>query len=183
MSKTKKEFKLFTVAEYEKEQEYLREMHKHGWKLHHVAEIGMYYFEECEPADVIYQLDYNPEGRKHKEEYVQMFEDCGWEYMQDYVGYSYFRKPVGIMNEDESIFCDDESRLQFLKRVFRGRIVVLLLLFFLGILPGARHMLVANSPDEAVFAIIYLALIVLYLCIFLNFAKHYISFKKRMQRG
>ena len=30
---------------------------------------------------------------------------------------------------------------------------------------------------------IYLALIVLYLCIFLNFAKHYISFKKRMQRG
>ena len=183
MSKTKKEFKFFTVAEYEKEQEYLREMHKHGWKLHHVAEIGMYHFEECEPADVIYQLDYNPEGLKHKEEYVQMFEDCGWEYMQDYVGYSYFRKPVGIMNEDESIFCDDESRLQFLKRVFRGRMVVLLLLFFLGLLPGARHMLVANSPDEAVFAIIYLALIVLYLCIFLNFAKHYISFKKRMQRG
>ena len=75
------------------------------------------------------------------------------------------------------------SRLQFLKRVFRGRMVVLLLLFFLGLLPGARHMLVANSPDEAVFAIIYLALIVLYLCIFLNFAKHYISFKKRMQKG
>ena len=64
MSKTKKEFKLFTVAEYEKEQEYLREMHKHGWKLHHVAEIGMYHFEECEPEEVVYQLDYNPDRHK-----------------------------------------------------------------------------------------------------------------------
>ena len=40
--------------------------------------IGRYLFEKCEPEDVVYQLDYNPEGDGHKAAYVQMFEDCGW---------------------------------------------------------------------------------------------------------
>ena len=51
---------------------------------------GLYGFERCEPQEVAYRLDYNPEGRAHREEYVQMFSDCGWEYVQDYAGYSYF---------------------------------------------------------------------------------------------
>ena len=29
----KKQFKWFTIFEYEKEQDYLREMHKSGWKF------------------------------------------------------------------------------------------------------------------------------------------------------
>jgi len=48
---------------------------------------------------VVYQLDYNQEGRSHKEEYIQMFTDCGWEYLQDFVGYSYFRKPKAAMKK------------------------------------------------------------------------------------
>ena len=47
---------------------------------------GLYHFEKCEPEDVTYQLDYNPEGIAHKAEYIQMFLDCGWEYMQDFAG-------------------------------------------------------------------------------------------------
>jgi len=30
---SKKQFKWFTIFEYEKEQDYLREMHKSGWKF------------------------------------------------------------------------------------------------------------------------------------------------------
>ena len=59
-------------------------------KIYH----GMYYFEKCVPQDVVYQLDYNKEGLEHKDEYLKMFDDCGWEYLQDYAGYSYFRKAV-----------------------------------------------------------------------------------------
>lgn len=98
----KKQFKWFTIFEYEKEQDYLREMHKSGWKFVKVTGLGMYYFEKCVPQDVIYQLDYNKDGLTHKEEYLKMFNDCGWEYIQDYVGYSYFRKTVaedGIAEE------------------------------------------------------------------------------------
>ena len=87
-------FKYFTIVNHEKEEAYLRSMHKDGWKLVKVSGFCMYHFEKCEPEDVIYRLDYNREGILHKSEYTKMFEDCGWEYLQDYVGYSYFRKPA-----------------------------------------------------------------------------------------
>ena len=70
---------------------------------------------------MVYQLDFNPEGISHREEYLQMFRDCGWEYLQEYMGYSYFRKPVSRMEgRDEEIFCDDASRLDMMKRVFKA---------------------------------------------------------------
>ena len=39
----------FVCVEYEKEQDYLREMHKSGWKFVKVTGLGMYYFEKCLP--------------------------------------------------------------------------------------------------------------------------------------
>ena len=89
--KIKKEFKFFTVFNHEDEQEYLNDMHRHGWKLIKIGGIGMYHFKECDPEDVVYQLDYN---LKKNREYFQMFEDCGWEYLFDFAQYSYFRKPL-----------------------------------------------------------------------------------------
>ena len=83
-----------------------------------------------------YQLDYNPEGLANKEEYVQLFADCGWEYLQDYAGYSYFRKAVVQMGgRDEEIFCDDQSRLALVRRVFWGRMVPALVILLLLVCP------------------------------------------------
>lgn len=62
MAVKKKEMKWFTIMEHEKEQEYLQEMHRHGWKFLLVTGLGVYHFEECEPEDVVYQLDYNQAG-------------------------------------------------------------------------------------------------------------------------
>ena len=84
--KTKKQYKYFSIFNHEKEQDYLREMHKQGWKFIKVTGLGVYHFEVCEPQDVVYQLDYNQEGLSHKTEYIQMFSDCGWEYIQDFFG-------------------------------------------------------------------------------------------------
>ena len=128
--KTKKtEIRFFSIPEWKKEEEYLREKHKMGWKFVRVAYPGIYYFEKCTPEDVVYQLDYNQEGIEGKGEYVQMFRDCGWEYLMDYAGYSYFRKPVAEMKQEEEIFCDNESRLEMIRRVFRGRIIPLIVIF------------------------------------------------------
>ena len=126
----KKQYKWFTIFEYEKEQDYLREMHKSGWKFIKVTGFGKYYFEKCVPQDVVYQLDYNKDGLTHKDEYLKMFDDCGWEYIQDYVGYSYFRKAVAEDGMAEEIFCDEESRLYMMQRVLKGRMVPLLVIFF-----------------------------------------------------
>ena len=100
-----------------------------GWRFTKATLLGIYHFEKCEPEDVVYQLDYNPDGIAHKEQYVQMFKDCGWEYIQDYFGYSYFRKPASEMAGDEEIFCDDESRLEMVKRIFFTRMVPLIVIF------------------------------------------------------
>ncbi len=131
----KKEWKFFSIFEHEKEQEYLQEQHKHGWKFVKVTGIGIYYFEECQPEEVVYQLDYNQEGTAHKEEYLKMFSDCGWEYIQDYVGYSYFRKSVTEESKDESIFCDDSSRMAMMERVYKARLLPLLVIFSACLLP------------------------------------------------
>ena len=128
MKETKTCFRFFSIMDYEKEADFLRKMHKKGWKFVKVSLGGFYGFEACEPEDVVYQLDYNPDGVKHQNEYLQMFKDCGWEYLQDFAGYSYFRKPVSEMDGDESIFCDDESRLDMATRVIRGKGIPLLVI-------------------------------------------------------
>ena len=81
MNDVKLEWRFFTIVEWKKEEQYLREQHKKGWEFVKLNLLGFYHFKKCEPKDVIYQLDYNPESVTNKEDYIQMFEDCGWEYL------------------------------------------------------------------------------------------------------
>ncbi len=170
-------FKFFTIMEFEEEGEYLREQQKKGWKLTSVRFPGIYTFERCAPADVIYQLDYNQEGRAHKANYVQMFKDCGWEYLFDYVGYSYFRKKATEIEENESIYCDDLSRLDMIRRIFKARMIPLLILFFSVILPS--FFLHLNEKHSGLL-IVSVMLFVVYVLIFTKFALQYIQLKRRL---
>lgn len=72
---TKQEFRYFTITEYDKEQQYLSKRHKEGWKFSAVTGIGQYHFEQCEPEEVVYQLDYNQEGNINQEEEEIFFDD------------------------------------------------------------------------------------------------------------
>lgn len=177
--KTKKEYKYFSIFNYEKEQDYLREMHKHGWRFVKVSGFGVYHFEECEPEDVIYQLDYNQEGISHKDEYVKMFNDCGWEYIQDYAGYCYFRKPSSEMNRDEEIFCDDASRVAMMERVFKGRLLPLVILFTLCLLP--QFILNLVSFHNYGIAIFIGCIMGVYIGLFAVFGVKYINYKNKIK--
>ncbi|XCP83530.1 DUF2812 domain-containing protein [Roseburia hominis] len=180
MKDTKTEFRFFTVPEWKKEEEYLRQRHKSGWKFVRVTFPGMYHFEKCEPEDVIYQLDYNQEGLAHKEEYVQMFRDCGWEYLQDFVGYSYFKKSALEMNGEEEIFCDDASRLDMMKRVIKGRMLPLLIMFFLVILPNIYIQSRIDSPINHVLTCVFIGLLVAYLTLFGWIGYHYWKYRNSL---
>lgn len=178
----KTEFRYFTIAEWKKEQDYLQEQHRKGWKFTGVSFLGFYHFEKCEPEEMIYQLDYNPEGTANKDEYIQMFEDCGWEYLLDFVGYSYFRKPVSKMNGVEEIFCDDASRIEMMKRVFKGRVVPLLILFFGLIIP---QMIVQGHSERKISHMIagsYMILFVIYLLLFLNLGYQFWTYWKMLRK-
>ena len=167
---TKKVFKYFTIVNHEKEEEYLRSMHKDGWKFKKVSGFCMYHFEKCEPEDVIYRLDYNRDGILHKSEYTKMFEDCGWEYLQDYVGYSYFRKAAAEAVGADEIFCDDDSKLEMLKRVFRRRVILLLMIFLFLLLPGFIRTLYCREYFDAVLMGIVM---IMYLVLFTSFSCKY----------
>lgn len=185
MKQKKTVFKYFAISEYEKEEEYLSAMHEEGWRLTHISFIGFYHFEKCEPERVSYRLDYNPDGMKNKDEYVQMFSDCGWEYLFDYVGYSYFRKSNRNMEDNEEIFCDDESRLDMMKRVFRGRIEPLITIFFCIIIPQLVINTCgygSNSVVQRALAICFVLLAILYLFIFSLFAYQIYRYEKKLSK-
>lgn len=151
MMETKKEVRYFTIFNHEDEQEYLRQNHMAGWKFVKVTGLGMYHFEKCEPEDVVYQLDYNKEGLSQKTEYVQMFSDCGWEYIQDFFGYSYFRKSAKMMDGEEEIFNDDSSKMAMMERVYKGRLIPLLITFCLLLIPQTIWTLLEGQYVLAVF--------------------------------
>lgn len=181
--KTKRTVRFFSVVDWQEEQDYLRKQHKAGHKF--VRYNGLnYVFEECEPEDVVYQLDFRAEDRD-REEYLQMFKDCGWEYLQDFFGYSYFRKPVSQMREnEEGIFCDNESRLEMLKNVYRKKILPLVCIFFSVIVPQivGQNLMARESGDlfprllSAMFAVLF----VIYLVIFIRFGCILRRLKKSM---
>lgn len=171
----KKQFKWFTIFEYEKEQDYLREMHKSGWKFIKVTGLGMYHFEKCIPQDVVYQLDYNKDGLAHKDEYLKMFDDCGWEYIQDFLGYSYFRKAVSEDGVAEDIFCDEESRFQMMQRVLKGQMLPLLVIFLAVLLPQfILNLFIYHNYFVATFIGVIL---VMYISIFTMYFTKYNQYK------
>ena len=183
MGNTKKEFKWFTITQYKQEEEYLSSMHRKGWRFTKVIFPGIYSFEECEPENVTYRLDYNQDGIANKAEYVQMFSDCGWEYLFDFVGYSYFRKASEGAEDNEEIFCDDESRLDMMKRVYRGRIIPLVIFFFCIILPQFMMNVVGcggGSIVQDILSMVLLGLGVLYLCLFGIFTVQFHQYERNL---
>lgn len=179
MSEIKREFRWFNIVEYEKEEDYLSKRHLEGWKFKSVTLPGIYTFEKCEPENVVYQLDYNKDGKKHQREYVQMFEDCGWEYLTDFDGYCYFRKPADKMDQKEEIFCDDTSRLDMLKRIFWGRVIPLIAIFCCLI---SQLAISATEHGGQRATIVFAILLVIYLITFLQFAVKYLAFRKRIKK-
>ena len=134
-------YRIFTIADYEREALYFREMHAKGWKLRKVSYSILlfavkYTFEKCQPEQVSYQLDFYPMKKSERASYLQLFNDCGWEHITDFNGFSYFRKlHSGIESDAEfEIYNDAAGKLAMVKRILTRRMLPILLLF-LALLP------------------------------------------------
>ena len=117
-------YKIFTIADYDREAVYLKDMHSQGWKLKKVSYSPFlvavrYTFEACLPQEVAYQLDFRPIKKAEQEPYYQLFEDCGWEHITNFNQFSYFRKPVSQLDADSDleIYNDAWSKLEMVKRL------------------------------------------------------------------
>jgi len=131
-------YKIFTIADYDREAAYFKKMHSQGWKLKKVSYSPFlvavrYTFEACPPQEVAYQLDFRPIKKAEQKSYYQLFEDCGWEHITNFNQFSYFRKPVSQIDaeSDLEIYNDAWSKLEMVRRLLIWRFLpALVALFF-----------------------------------------------------
>ena len=133
-------YRIFTIADYEREALYFREMHAKGWKLRKVSYSILlfavkYTFEKCPPEQVSYQLDFYPMEKSERTSYLQLFKDCGWEHITDFNSFSYFRKAHSEIESDAEfeIYNDATGKLAMVNRILRLRLVPVLLLLAIHI--------------------------------------------------
>ena len=120
---TTRQFHWFWAWDDEKEEAYLREMALDGWQFLSVTFPGYYTFEKGKPRNDFYRLDflYN---YKDKANYLQLFEDAGWNHVGEYGSWQYFRKTADE-GEKPEIFTDNESKVKKYSRV-----MLFLIIFF-----------------------------------------------------
>ena len=74
---SKVQFRIFTIVDLDKEEDYLHEMHLKGWR-YRTSRLGFFYFDQCQPDDVIYCIYDSRFLKKYKHE-LQDFRNRGWE--------------------------------------------------------------------------------------------------------
>lgn len=136
--KTMKKVNWFLPWNDEKEEKWLTDMSKKGWHLKSIrspdnvavslTEVnkwsmgtglgvlptllfpGFYHFEQNEPEDYIYRLDYFAK-LSDLDNYQQLFEDAGWEFLGKKGVWFYFRQKTEEGNVQE-IYSDNKSKIK-----------------------------------------------------------------------
>ena len=149
-----RKFKWFWAWQDEAEEDWLREMANNGWHLVGIGFPTIYTLKAGEPADYVYRLDYRAHWKMEKEDYLNLFQDSGWEYVQEMAGWHYFRK-LSQPGEEMEIYTDAESKIEKYQR----------LLAFLGILalPLVFSMINFRDPPYAWFSPIQVIIALIFL--------------------
>lgn len=166
----------------EKEEAWLGKMASEGWHLSRVALPCTYTFERGEPRADCYRLDYMYLEPKKWPEYVQIYQDAGWEYLGEMSNWRYWRKRGGA-SEGAEIFTDYESKITKYRRVMGFMAFFLVLLVFLG-----SQTLTRSAPEDLgsvvqgiylVGRVLYAIVIPLYVVIVIKLVQRINQLKKR----
>ncbi len=123
-------FKWFWAWNDEKEEAWLEQMASEGRHLCGLGLPGNYSFESGAPRKDVYRLDYII-NQKDYQNYLQLFNDAGWEHIGKMGGWQYFRKPYQGDLVPE-IYTDDTSKAQKYQRVLIFLVILLpVLLMFI----------------------------------------------------
>ena len=127
------EFRIFTILNLDKEEEYLHEMHLKGWKYGRNC-FGFFYFDQCQPEDVIYRIYDSRFLKKYKHE-LQDFRNRGWELIET-GSCSILRKLSSDLLPEDQVYMSKglrwaviQYRLRLCATTFLGGLVVCMSLF------------------------------------------------------
>ena len=130
---SKVQFRIFTIVDLDKEEEYLREMHLKGWR-YRTSRFGFFYFCQCQPDDVIYRIYDSRFLKKYKHE-LQDFRNRGWELIET-DSCSILRKSSSDLLPEDQVYMSKTLRLEVMRyrlrsctAVFSGGLVVCMSLF------------------------------------------------------
>ena len=98
---SKIQFRMFAIFDYDKEEDYLREMYLQGWR-YKTSRWWIFYFEECEPDDVIYLVCDKHFFKKHYHQ-LESLKDRGWELVEACPS-PIFRKPASDLLPEDQVF-------------------------------------------------------------------------------
>lgn len=120
-------FKWWWAWNYEEQEQWLTDMNKLGYKM--ISGIlGIYFaFEVGNFEEYVYKLDYKRLRGKKFYEYIQLFSDCGWEYIDSTKGWHFFRKKDSSVELPE-LYTDSESKSQIIKQLL-GTMLALLVMY------------------------------------------------------
>ena len=130
---SKVQFRMFTIFDLDKVEDYLHEMYLKGWKFKS-NRFGFFYFEPCRPDDVVYRV-WNTSYLRKNEVDLQSIKDRGWEFVGN-CSFSVFRKAKCDLVPNDQIFMNNRLRWDGVKSGLRtatvsisGGLVVCMSLF------------------------------------------------------
>ena len=131
--KSKAQFRIFTILDLDKEEEYLHEMHLKGWR-YRTSRFGLFYFDQCQPEDIIYRIYDSRFLKKYKHE-LQDFRNRGWELIET-GSCSILRKSSSDLLPEDQVYMSKtlrwevmQYRLRSCTAAFSGGLVVCMSLF------------------------------------------------------
>ena len=181
---TLKRTRWFWPWQDEKEEAWLGEMSQGGWHLKSVRLPCVYTFTKGDPSPKIYRLDYMPVNKAKNQEYLQIFQDAGWEYVGEMSNWRYWSKLVGP-GETPEIFTDNESKIKKYQRMLAYMVFFLFLMIFLGM-----NMFINSSaidPDNGLLIngiymigrILYAVIIPIYIVVVVKLLRRISQLKKK----
>ena len=130
---SKVQFRIFTIIDLDREEEYLHEMHLKGWR-YRTSCFGFFYFDQCQPEDIIYRIYDSRFLKKYKHE-LHDFRNRGWELIE--IGFcSLLRKSSSDLLPEDQVYISKgfrwaviQYRLRLCTAAFLGGLVVCMSLF------------------------------------------------------
>ena len=131
--KSKAQFRIFTILDLDKEEEYLHEMHLKGWR-YRTSRFGFFYFDQCQPEDIIYRIYDSRFLKKYKHE-LQDFRNRDWELIEA-GSCSILRKSSSDLLPEDQVYMSKILRWEVMRYrlrsctvAFSGGLVVCMSLF------------------------------------------------------
>ena len=111
------QFRIFTILDLDKKEKYLHEMHLEGWR-YRTSRFGLFYFDQCQPDDVIYRI-YDSRFLKKYQHELQDFRNRGWELIE--AGFcSILRKPASDLLSEDQVYMSKGLRWEVMRYRLRS---------------------------------------------------------------